>query len=92
MDSSNPTSFPPLADPDAGGKARGITSAIFKNRGLTPHRNKELKNPRKKNRLKYENALVRRKGQVQEARREERGYGGEATGVRAKIVKSTKFK
>eukprot|EP00889_Picochlorum_renovo_P004576 jgi/Picre1/31606/NNA_006958.t1 len=55
---------PPMAEPVASG-ARKIDSAIEKNRGLTPHRRKDLKNPRKKHRIKFAEANVRRKGQVQ---------------------------
>lgn len=84
-------SFPPLPEEAAGGFARKVTTEIIKNRGLTPHRNKELKNPRKKNRLKFEKALVRRKGQVQEAREGGESYGGEATGIKSKLAKSTRF-
>lgn len=53
-----PDTLPPLADPSAEG-ARKINTAIEKNRGLTPHRNKAGKNPRKKNRTKFEKAKVR---------------------------------
>lgn len=58
-----PETLPPLADPMAEG-ARAINTAIEKNRGLTPHRNKAGKNPRKKNRTKFEKAVTARKGQV----------------------------
>jgi len=43
---------------------RGITYQIAKNKGLTPRRKKELRNPRVKNRMKYRKAKIRRKGQV----------------------------
>lgn len=43
---------------------RRITYQISKNKGLTPHRKKELRNPRVKNRMKYRKAKIRRKGQV----------------------------
>lgn len=43
---------------------RAITYEMAKNKGLTPKRKKELRNPRVKNRRKYEKAKIRRKGQV----------------------------
>lgn len=45
-------------------KKRPITYQISKNKGLTPRRKKELRNPRVKNRMKYRKAKIRRKGQV----------------------------
>lgn len=58
-----PETLPPLPEATTEG-ARAINTAIEKNRGLTPHRNKAGKNPRKKNRTKYEKATIARKGQV----------------------------
>lgn len=43
---------------------RKITYAIAKNKGLTPRRKKEQRNPRVKHREKYRKAKIRRKGQV----------------------------
>uniref|UniRef100_A0A1D2A5Z8 Sas10 C-terminal domain-containing protein n=1 Tax=Auxenochlorella protothecoides TaxID=3075 RepID=A0A1D2A5Z8_AUXPR len=81
----------PLEEPQAPG-ARGITTAIEKNRGFTPHRRRDLKNPRKKNRIKFDEATVRRKGQVQGVKAGAAGsYGGEATGIKSRISKSVKF-
>lgn len=83
--------LPPMAEPVAPG-ARKIDSAIEKNRGLTPHRRKDLKNPRKKHRIKYADANVRRKGQVQMVKSGAAGgYGGESTGIKSKVSKSVKF-
>ncbi|PRW45524.1 Something about silencing 10 [Chlorella sorokiniana] len=83
--------LPPAEDPTAAG-ARGITRDIEKNRGLTPHRRKDIKNPRKKHRMKYAAATVRRKGQVQEVRSGGgAAYGGEATGIKARVSKSVRL-
>lgn len=84
------TSFPPLEDKQANGK-REIGYNIQKNRGLTPNRNKDLKNPRKRNRAKYGKAVTRRKGQVQDQRERRESYGGESTGIKSRVTKSVKL-
>lgn len=71
---------------------RGITYEMEKNKGLTPKRKKELKNPRVKHRMKYRKAKIRRKGQVREPRKEVQRYGGELSGIKSGVVKSVKFK
>eukprot|EP00198_Chlamydomonas_reinhardtii_P005427 XP_001694763.1 predicted protein [Chlamydomonas reinhardtii] len=82
---------PPAPDPKADG-ARGITDEIQRNRGLTPHRRRDQKNPRKKNRMKFEKAMVRVKGAVQQVRQPEAtAYGGEATGIKTKVAKSRRL-
>lgn len=43
---------------------RAITYEMAKNKGLTPHRKKEQRNPRVKHRMKYRKAVIRRKGAV----------------------------
>lgn len=43
---------------------RAITYQIAKNKGLTPYRKKEQRNPRVKHRNKYRKAKIRRKGAV----------------------------
>lgn len=59
---------------------------------LPPCRRKDLKNPRKKHRVKFAAATKRRKGQVQGVREAPgAGYGGEATGVKSHVTKSRKF-
>jgi len=83
--------LPPMADPTAPG-ARKIGNAIEKNRGLTPHRRKDLKNPRKKHRIKFAEAKVRRSGQVQKVVDGAAGaYEGERTGIKSRVSKSVKF-
>ncbi|XP_028303620.1 something about silencing protein 10 [Gouania willdenowi] len=76
-------------DPD--GK-RGITYQMAKNKGLTPKRKKIDRNPRVKHRHKFKRAVIRRKGQVREVRREETRYSGELSGIRAGVKKSVKLK
>ena len=84
---------------------RGLTYQIFKNKGTTPYRKKEFRNPRVKHRMKYRKALISRKGQVcnlliftsgrvqvRTHHPELHKYGGEQSGIRAGVVKSIKFK
>lgn len=71
---------------------RGITYQIAKNKGLTPHRKKEQRNPRVKHRNKFRKAKIRRKGQVREPRKETEKYGGEISGIKIGVVKSIKLK
>jgi hypothetical protein len=62
--------------------------------GVVFRRRKDLKNPRKKHRVKFAQAVVRRKGQVQgmqQAPGSARGYAGEATGIKSRIAKSTRL-
>lgn len=74
------------------GDKREITYQIAKNKGLTPHRKKEQRNPRVKHKLKYRKAKIRRKGAVREPRTEITRYGGEASGIKANVKKSIKIK
>lgn len=68
---------------------RKITESIMKNRGLTPYKNRKIRNPRAKKRAQYEKALKRRKGAVQSIRTGETNrYGGEQSGIRSDIVHS----
>ncbi|KAF4521046.1 hypothetical protein B566_EDAN008118 [Ephemera danica] len=80
-----------IADEDSLGK-RAITYQIAKNKGLTPYRKKELRNPRVKHRMKFRKAKIRRKGQVREARTELQKYGGEQSGIKTTVSKSVKIK
>ena len=71
---------------------RAATYEIMKNKGLTPHRKKENRNPRVKKRQAYEKAIVRRKGQVREVTAGAAGsYDGELTGIKANIARSRKI-
>jgi len=71
---------------------RAITYQIAKNKGLTPHRKKELRNPRVKHKIKFRKALIRRKGAVREPRKELQRYSGEISGIKTSVSKSIKFK
>ena len=70
---------------------RKATKEMEKNRGLTPHKRKDLKNPRVRLREKYRKAKIRRKGAVREQRFEAGNYGGEASGIRAGLKKGIKI-
>ena len=74
-----------------GDEKRDVGGKIMANRGLTPHRNKEHKNPRKRLRGKFEKAVVRRKGQVRTMREDGGGYAGEQSGIKTSVTKSRKF-
>ncbi|KAI9891152.1 MAG: hypothetical protein M1814_002995 [Vezdaea aestivalis] len=72
---------------------RGITYVIEKNKGLTPHRKKEVRNPRVKKRNKYAQKM-KKLGSVRKLYKggEGRGgYGGEATGIKRRLVRSVKL-
>lgn len=71
---------------------RAITYQIAKNKGLTPYRKKELRNPRVKHRNKYRKAKIRRKGAVREVRKEINRYDGEISGIKAGVKKGIKIK
>ena len=72
---------------------RKISYAIEKNKGLTPHRKKEVRNPRVKKRKKFDEKK-KKLGSVKAVYKggEGRGgYGGELTGIKKGLVKSTKL-
>ena len=78
---------------DAEGK-RAITYAIEKNKGLHPHRKKEVRNPRVKKRKKFEekNKKLKSVRAVYNKEREGKGgYGGEKTGIKRSLVRSVKL-
>ncbi|KAK9685802.1 Triosephosphate isomerase [Popillia japonica] len=66
---------------------RAITYQIAKNKGLTPHRKKEQRNPRVKHRNKFRKAKIRRKGAVRDVRKELSRYSGEISGIKASVTK-----
>ncbi|XP_028392447.1 something about silencing protein 10-like [Dendronephthya gigantea] len=76
---------------DAEGK-RGITYQISKNKGLTPKRKKEVRNPRLKHRKKFVKAKIKRKSKVNPVVKEITRYGGESTGIKTHLTRGIKIK
>jgi U3 small nucleolar RNA-associated protein 3 len=72
---------------------RKITYMIQKNKGLTPHRSKTVRNPRVKKKLKYEKKKKQLKSMkaVYSGGEARGGYGGELTGIKKGLVRSTKL-
>lgn len=73
---------------------RKITYLIEKNKGLTPHRKKDVRNPRVKKRKKYEEKKKKLASMrpVYNAKGEGKGgYGGEMSGIKTNLVKSRKL-
>ncbi|CAZ80340.1 unnamed protein product [Tuber melanosporum] len=76
---------------EAGGK-RAIGYTISKNKGLTPFRKKEVRNPRVKKRMKYD-AAKKKLGSVRAVYKGglKGAYAGEATGIKGGLVRSIKL-
>ena len=75
-----------------GGK-RGLSYAIAKNKGLAPRRKKEVRNPRVKKRLKFEEKK-RKLGSTRAVWKEGQGkggYKGELTGIKTGLVRGVKL-
>jgi len=81
-------------DPDQleEGRRRGASQKILKNKGLTPHRRKDIKIPRTKQREKWRQSQKKRRSQVQEFTGSKMSYGGEATGIKKNLIRSRKLK
>ena len=72
---------------------RKISYAIEKNKGLTPKRNKDVRNPRVKKRKKFEEKK-KKLGSIRPVYKggEGRGgYGGELTGIKKGLIRSVKL-
>eukprot|EP00271_Cylindrocystis_brebissonii_P002772 TRINITY_DN13573_c0_g1_i1.p1 TRINITY_DN13573_c0_g1~~TRINITY_DN13573_c0_g1_i1.p1 ORF type:complete len:875 (-),score=338.73 TRINITY_DN13573_c0_g1_i1:369-2879(-) len=78
-------------DDDEDGGKRSITREMTKNRGLTPHRNKLVRNPRKKYKVKHAKAVVRRKGQFRDVQQQTAPYGGQVAGIKANVSHSVRL-
>lgn len=72
---------------------RAIGYVIQKNKGLAPKRKKEVRNPRVKKRMKYEAKMKQLSSTkaVYKGGESKGGYGGEMTGIKTGLVKSTKL-
>lgn len=79
---------------EAGGDGkRAITYAIEKNKGLTPRRKKDVRNPRVKKRKKFEEKK-KKLGSIRAVYKGgegKGGYGGELTGIKTGLIKSVKL-
>ncbi|RMD45068.1 hypothetical protein DV735_g192, partial [Chaetothyriales sp. CBS 134920] len=72
---------------------RKITYAIEKNKGLAPKRKKEVRNPRVKKKMRYEQKM-KKLGSIRvlyKGGEAKGGYGGELTGIKTNVVKSVKL-
>lgn len=76
---------------EQGRQRRPINMAMQKNRGLTPYKKKEYRNPRVKHKLKYKKAMSKRRRNVKQVQTEYLRYSGEASGIKTSTVKSVKL-
>ncbi|PIA14876.1 hypothetical protein COEREDRAFT_82470 [Coemansia reversa NRRL 1564] len=70
---------------------RSVNYQILKNKGMVPRRTKEQRNPRVKRRKRYEKAQKKLNSSVTQVRALEGNYGGEATGIKSGLARSTRF-
>ena len=82
-----------VMEEDHGDGKRAIGYSIQKNKGLAPKRKKEVRNPRVKKRMKYEEKKKKLASTraVYRGGEERGGYGGEKTGIKTGLVKSVKL-
>jgi U3 small nucleolar RNA-associated protein 3 len=71
---------------------REINYDIMKNKGLTPHRKKEQRNPRVKHRMKYEKNMIKLKSVKSILKDRSKPYAGEETGIKKNLARSVTFK
>jgi len=79
------------AGDDNAGK-RKLTNSMMKNRGLTANKKKEIKNPRVKRRVKYEQAKKKLNSITRPLADKTKPYQGEMTGIKANLARSVKIK
>lgn len=79
------------SDSNQGRQRRPINMAMHKNRGLTPYKKKEFRNPRVKHKMKYKKAMSKRRRNIREAQPEYHRYSGETTGIKTSTVKSIRL-
>lgn len=92
-ESRGPVSYRPIQDHNESAP-RPASYNIVKNKGLTPSRSKEQRNPRVKQRNRYEKAVKKlssaRGGRLSSDT--SKPYAGETTGIRTNLTKSVRFK
>lgn len=92
-DASGPISYRPISDLPSSAP-RPASYSMIKNKGLTPSRSKEQRNPRVKQRTRYEKAVKKlssaRGGKL--TTDTSKPYAGESTGIRTNLTKSVRFK
>ena len=71
---------------------RGISYQMATNKGLTPKRKKEQRNPRVKHRKKYVKAVKKYRKVSRPVERELERYGGEKGGIKSRLSRSVKIK
>lgn len=70
---------------------RLINYDIMKNKGLTPKRKKEDRNPRVKRRNKYEKSMIKLKSFKKVVQSNDKPYAGEQTGIKKHLARSVKL-
>ncbi|PJF19702.1 Sas10 domain-containing protein [Paramicrosporidium saccamoebae] len=87
---SKPVQYRSLRDSTPGAD-RPVTYEMMKNKGLTPHRPKEVRNPRVRQRQKWESAQKKIKSFKSVASGASKQYSGETSGIRTNVSRSVKF-